>query len=154
MTFRRYNPDQVNTRKFRLTTPDFGMLLFASFGALERNIMTSTLPSGQAMSTGKIESQEVTATVLMRDVETCAVLEKWSRQTENGAVGYIQVGSAEYITASGGVGGVIEIEEIFCKGINYPETDEDGDGAPGRATVTFMYLAPRRLDVLADNLTA
>lgn len=154
MTFRRYNPDQVNTRKFRLTTPDFGVLLFASFGALERAIMTSTLPSGQSMSTGKIESADVQATVLMRDIETCAVLEKWSRQSENGKVGYIQVGVAEYITASDGVGGIIEIEEIFCMGINYPETDEDGDGAPGRATVNFKYLAPRRLDVLADSLSA
>lgn len=153
MTFRRYNPDQVNLRKFRLLTPDFGLLLFASFGALERMVMTATLPSGQVMSTGKIEATDVTATVLLRDVETCAVLEKWSRMTENGAAGYIQSAVAEYVTASDAVGATIEIEEIICKAFNYPETDESGDGGPGRATVTFSVLNPRRLDVLADSLT-
>ena len=140
MSFRRYNPNQVNTRKFRLTTPDFGVLIFASFGALERQVMTANLPSGQAMSTGKIESQDTQATVLLRDMETCAVLEKWARQSENGADGYIQPGTGEYVLASGGVGAVVEIEEIWCVGINYPETDEVKyvHGNLGRGTFTFM----------------
>lgn len=153
MTFRRYDPDQVNTRRMRLSSPLFGAFEFSAAGNFERQIATTMMPSGQAMSTSKIEAGESTGTVLMADRDANARLERWADMTENGADGYIQVVTLEYLTVSGRVGGVVEIEEFFVKGVSYPETDEDGDGGPGRTVFTFSYLAPRRLDVSGDVLS-
>lgn len=148
MGFDRYDPDQINTRHARLTTSKYGVFEFLTFPGLERVISKAELASGQTMSTGRIAGQEAEGTIYAADREVTTRLERWHRESELGAAGYIQAGLYQRFLASRAIGMVENIAEMWLMTMTSPDQDATGDGAPGIYTVTFNVWVPRRQDVL------
>jgi len=133
---RQENPT-VLTNQFKLVTSGHGDFDLEMIGAITDDSGVATLPTGQAVSTGKRQGEEIDFSLMAGDIEQCTRMQLWRIQVQNNVPGYIDSATLIFFNDQGKPALETAITEIFPRSFGVPQGSTDGDGDAAKRTGRF-----------------
>lgn len=124
---RQENPT-VLTNQFTLLTSGHGDFELEMIGAITDDTGVAVLPTGQAVSTGKRQGEEIEFSLMAGDIEQCLRMQLWLTQVKNNVPGYIDSATLVHFNDQGKPALETTITEIFPRSFGVPQGSTDGDG--------------------------